>query len=173
MQLLPILDTINIRKKIIYEVLEDKEILHFTKMVMLQAATILQTNYTNDFSLFELDEHIDDLLKRFQNKTLKDTVYRVGQDRLRKLGPNDRFVGVIRMAERLGKNMDMIVKAMVYVFFFKATDEDGNRSTNDQLFDNYLSKEFGFTLQEVSKFNPNEDKELIENFVSHNNYLRI
>ena len=71
----------------IYEALSDPEVYKFTKEVMLQASSVLQTFYPADYSVADLEEHIDDLLSRFQNKALKDTIFRVGQDRLRKLGP--------------------------------------------------------------------------------------
>lgn len=145
----------------IYEVLDDAGVLLFAREVMLQAAAIIQKQYPNDFSMEELEGHIDDLLKRFRNKHLKDTIYRVGQDRPRKLGPDDRFVGIIRMAERLGMDNQKIIEAMTCSFLFKATDENGNRSEPDILFDGYLSEGIEYTLQKICGFDQVKDKTLI------------
>ncbi len=42
--------------------------------------------------------HIEDLLARFANRPLGDTVARVGRDPIRKLGPRDRLVGAAHLA---------------------------------------------------------------------------
>ena len=45
------------------------------------------------FTPEEHQAHIDDLLNRFSNKALGDTVARVGRDPIRKLGHDDRLIG--------------------------------------------------------------------------------
>jgi mannitol-1-phosphate 5-dehydrogenase len=60
---------------------------------MQQSADILIQKYPGDFSKAELDEHIDDLLNRFRNKALGDTIFRIGCDLKRKLHRNDRILG--------------------------------------------------------------------------------
>jgi mannitol-1-phosphate 5-dehydrogenase len=40
-----------------------------------------------------LPANIDDLLQRFENKVLGDTILRLGRDPIRKLGRTDRLVG--------------------------------------------------------------------------------
>ncbi|MDR2763457.1 MAG: hypothetical protein LBB90_00320, partial [Tannerella sp.] len=112
----------------IYEALADPEVYDFTRAVMRQAADILLAEYPSDFAMQDLEAHIDDLLLRFQNRALKDTVYRVGQDRIRKLAPDDRFMGAIRLAQKHNKDSSIIFRAMSYAFTFTATDENGNRS---------------------------------------------
>ena len=151
----------------IYEVLSDATVFGFVKDVMLQSAAVIQRQYPNDFSMEDLEAHVDDLLKRFQNKALKDTVFRVGQDRPRKLGPDDRFVGVIRLAETLGMNVDKIVQAMTYAFRFKATGENGERSPQDVLFDEYLSAGLEYPLQKVCGFDPVKDNDLIAKTIAY------
>lgn len=47
-------------------------------------------------------EHAEDLLYRFGNQLLGDTVERVGKDPVRKLAPNDRLVGAARLCEQKG-----------------------------------------------------------------------
>jgi mannitol-1-phosphate 5-dehydrogenase len=45
------------------------------------------------FEPSEHQAHIDDLLRRFGNRALSDTVARVGRDPIRKLGRRDRLIG--------------------------------------------------------------------------------
>jgi mannitol-1-phosphate 5-dehydrogenase len=40
---------------------------------------------------------LSDLNKRFDNKLLKDTVFRVGREPMRKIGRNERIVGAINL----------------------------------------------------------------------------
>lgn len=56
---------------------------------------------------------------------------------------------------------------MVYAFCFKATDENGNRSQQDILFDNYLSEGLEYTLQKVCEFDPVKEDKLICEFVKY------
>ena len=146
----------------LYEVLEDKNVLRFTKEVMLQSADILLKIYTDDFTSSSLSDHVDDLLFRFRNRSLKDTVFRVGQDIPRKLGPDDRFMGIIRLAISLKMPYNKILEAMSYAFFFKATDENGNRPEQDIIFEKYLSHGLDYTLQKVCGMDPAHDRELTE-----------
>ncbi len=50
----------------------------------------------------ELQAHIDDLIRRFQNKALGDQVVRVAKDPLRKLGPQDRLIGAANLCIEYG-----------------------------------------------------------------------
>ena len=49
-----------------------------------------------------LIEHVADLLERFANKQLGDTVFRVGRDLKRKLAPGDRMMGALALWEKAG-----------------------------------------------------------------------
>jgi mannitol-1-phosphate 5-dehydrogenase len=49
-----------------------------------------------------LAAHVDDLLFRFHNRRLGDTVARVGRDPMRKLSPGDRLVGAARLCLKHG-----------------------------------------------------------------------
>ena len=49
-----------------------------------------------------LEAHAADIVRRFGNRALGDTVFRLARDPLRKLGPEDRLVGAARLAEQAG-----------------------------------------------------------------------
>jgi mannitol-1-phosphate 5-dehydrogenase len=124
------------------EVMEDKELTSFTKRVMQQSSDVLLKVYPADFTREDLNEHIEDLLLRFKNKALGDTIFRVGNDLIRKLGKGDRFMGVIEMARQENMPFDLILKAMSYGFLFKVSDEKGNYNPDDLLLLEELERDF-------------------------------
>jgi len=148
--------------KYIFEVLADKKILETTRETMLQAAKILVNYYLDDFTFSDLEEHIDDLLSRFQNRGLKDTVFRVGQDLPRKLEIDDRFAGAIQMAQKKQLKYNCIVNAMAHGFFFRKTDEHGTLNPQDELFLQIL-KEKGVekTLTTLCEFHSEKNRDLL------------
>lgn len=150
-----------------FEVLNDPEVFRLTRETMMQSAAVLQFVYPNDFSSDDLTAHVDDLLSRFQNKALKDTVFRVGQDLARKLGPDDRFMGAVRMAQKAGKPYNLIIQAMAYGFCFKATDEHGDRPPQDILFSMQIEKGLDAVLAGICGLDTFDDRELIKNLTTN------
>ncbi len=132
-----------------YEILADANVMRFTRTAMLQSADILLKTYPHDYSKDDLIDHIDDLLYRFRNKALKDTIFRVGHDLKRKLGADDRFMGIIRLGQSAGKPFEKILTAMVYGFFFKAADEEGSRFTGDIELEHEVAVNMDAVLEEV------------------------
>jgi mannitol-1-phosphate 5-dehydrogenase len=65
-----------------------------------------------------LDAHIDDLLRRFANVALGDTVFRVGRDPIRKLGKDDRLVGAARAALDAGVRPTHIASGIAAAIFY-------------------------------------------------------
>ncbi len=155
-----------------YEVLANKEIYEIVRETMLQSADILLKNYPDEFTKESLTEHIDDLIYRFQNKALGDTVFRVGMDLLRKLGPEDRLCGAIRMGMKHNMPVDKILYALVCGFYFRAKDENGNMLARDVEFISHFNKGIKHVLISVCGFDEKKDKEIIENAEKINNNIR-
>lgn len=59
----------------------------------------------------ELHAHLDDLIERYANKELGDTVLRVAADPLRKLGADDRIIGAMRCCVAANQNYGHIALA--------------------------------------------------------------
>jgi mannitol-1-phosphate 5-dehydrogenase len=146
----------------LYQVLEDPEVLLFTRAVMLQSAEILRAEYPDDFTAAELEAHIDDLIFRFRNKALRDTIFRVGMDLVRKLGADDRFMGSIHLGMQHQMNYDLIMEAMSYGLFFRAKNEVGDCFPPDISFLDSLEKEFNASLTKLLGFDPVLDQRVIE-----------
>lgn len=135
--------------KYMFEIMAQEKVYDFTKTVMSQAADILLEEYPNEFTKNDLEDHIDDLICRFSNQALGDTVYRVGQDLYRKLGPEDRVVGAIRMAIKTNMPYDRILKVVDYAIRFQAKDEQGSRTTSDTQFTEEAKKGKTYILNKV------------------------
>ncbi|MDR0849645.1 MAG: hypothetical protein LBN10_11545 [Propionibacteriaceae bacterium] len=78
----------------------DPGIRYFTRAAMVESALALAKVYNRPADA--LIEHVDDLLHRFDNKALGDTVARVVRDPLRKLAPDDRVFGAFSAAIEAG-----------------------------------------------------------------------
>jgi mannitol-1-phosphate 5-dehydrogenase len=115
----------------IWEVLEDPEILGATRRTMLQSADILMALYPDEFTASQLTGHIDDLLHRFRNKALGDTLFRVGCDLYRKLSPEDRLVAPVKAAMSQNMPFDLIFESLLAAISFRATNEQGDYLPSD------------------------------------------
>jgi mannitol-1-phosphate 5-dehydrogenase len=133
----------------IYEALADTEIFEATKETMLQSADILLALYPREFTFSHLEEHIEDLLERFQNKALGDTIFRVGCDLYRKLSPDDRLVAPINAAKKLNKPYDLIFSSLIAAISFSATDENGHYHPSDEHFFQEAEKGIDHLLENI------------------------
>jgi len=145
----------------LYEVLSDSQLKAIVRKTMLQAADILFAKYPDEFTIESLTDHIDDLIRRFQNKALGDTLFRVGCDLQRKLSAEDRLAGAIHLAIELKLPSDLILKALVCGCHFRATDEAGNRLQSDIEFDSIYAKGIKEVLTSVCGFDEIVDRVVI------------
>jgi len=118
----------------VWEAAEDDEIRSITRNAMWESGRSLIAEYPDEFSEGAITEHIEDLLMRFRNRALADTIYRLGRDLYRKLGPDDRLIGSIRLCERHGIESSHIALGTASALFFKAKDEKGQLFKSDKEF---------------------------------------
>lgn len=71
-----------------------------------------------------LEAHLTDLLRRFGNRALGDTVFRLGRDPLRKLQPADRLVGAARVAETAGAVPRHLAFGIAAAFCFAPPEDE-------------------------------------------------
>jgi len=121
-------------KNYLWEALEDDKIKNMVKAAMTQSADVLQYIHPNVFTREELQEHIDDLLSRFANISLGDTIFRVGCDLYRKLSPDDRIVIPLKSAFYNKLPYDRMAQVLFAALRFKATGADGKMFPNDVIF---------------------------------------
>ena len=139
----------------LYEIMSKKDVYETARSAMLQAADILMKHYPGEFTKEDLIAHTDDLLHRFSNRALGDTVFRVGQDLYRKLGPEDRLIGALKLALKYNMPYDKILQIIAYAVEFKATDEQGSRSESDKKFSKEAELGISHILEHVCKLDKN------------------
>lgn len=123
----------------IYEHIADPGTQDAVRACMRESAAALAAEYPEAFNSNDLNLHIDDLLRRFGNAALRDTVYRVGRDTTRKLGRDDRLIGAMLLAAKHGMPYDSMAAAAGAAIGFKATDEAGEMYPGDADFQEKLS----------------------------------
>jgi mannitol-1-phosphate 5-dehydrogenase len=148
--------------KYVWEALKIPQIFKFARCVMLQAAAILQNRYFGEFPAGSLEIHIDELLYRFGNRVLGDTIYRVGCDLPRKLGAEDRVTGAIRMGRSERLHVDLMLFVLVCGSRFRATDEQGQMLPDDLLFVEEYMGNVRELIVEVCGFDRERDIDIIE-----------
>ena len=145
-----------------WEALGIDQLREITRKTMIQSMDVLMALYPDEFTKNQLTEHIDDLLDRFSNKALGDTIFRVGCDLSRKLNKDDRLMVPIIAGIQTGKDYSLILEAWVKGCFFKATDKQGKMTPEDENFKTNFSENPILALSNHCKFNREEYSELYD-----------
>jgi mannitol-1-phosphate 5-dehydrogenase len=95
----------------ISEAIRDQAILNKVKAAMTLTVQALSREYPQ-IPVDEIEANKDDLLQRFRNRALKDTISRVGNDPLRKLRKDDRLIGAALYCLESGIQPDEIVEGI-------------------------------------------------------------
>lgn len=130
-----------------------------------QSTAALAKAYPRDLPLAELEDHAEELLNRYRNRALSDTLHRVGRDLRRKLARDDRLIGSCLLAARQGLPFDRIVPAIQAALRFSALDEQGRMGSDDQRFLDAVSEKGPLAvLLEVANLNPESpiDRQLLD-----------
>ena len=97
----------------------------------------------NGEDMTALSCHSEDLLYRFQNPSLGDTVNRVGRDTKRKLSPEDRLVGAAKLCDKNKILPASICLGIAAGFLFKAPQDAGSehvdQTVREQGIDNAIT----------------------------------
>lgn len=148
----------------LYEVLRKQDILSKVRRTMVQSAAALLAEYPEVFTRQNLDDHIDDLLERFQNVALGDTIFRVGRDLPRKLYRDDRVLGAAKLCIKHKLPYDAIIDVFIAGLRFQAKDESGLLFPEDErLLKAREEKGLEWVLLNICTLHPDdpEDAELI------------
>jgi len=118
----------------LWEVMADECVHEATRRAMWESARALICRYPDEFTEANQREHIEDLLSRFANRALGDTIYRVGRDLSRKLSREDRMIGALLMDAAEGVPAPFTALAAAAGLLFRATDERGGMLPADARF---------------------------------------
>ena len=135
----------------IWQAIADPEIYEAAKASMMTSAAALVAKFGEDVRE-NVESNVTDLLFRFQNRALKDTVARVGADPVRKLRRNDRIVGAALFAIEQGVDPMPIVRGIAAALKFDrsedATAPEIQRALKEQGIDHVLSHYMGLKPDE-------------------------
>ncbi|MFH0920928.1 MAG: mannitol-1-phosphate 5-dehydrogenase [Fibrobacterota bacterium] len=109
-----------------WEAVQDVGLRERTREVMRQAGAWLIKTYPSEFNTENINAHIEELLDRFGNQALGDTLQRVGRDLQRKLGPEDRVVGALKACHEAGLPYHKILTVLNAGLKFTPSDLDGH-----------------------------------------------
>jgi len=104
-----------------YEALADPGIFENVRRALDEAKTGIVDYYGVEDAW--LEAHIRDLLRRFSNRALGDTIFRLGRDPVRKLAPSDRLVGPARLAEQAGLEPGALALGIAAAYRFAPTED--------------------------------------------------
>lgn len=135
----------------IWQAIADPEIYDAAKASMMASAAALVAKFGEGVRE-NVESNVTDLLFRFQNKALKDTVARVGADPVRKLRRNDRIVGAALFAIEQGVDPAPIVKGIAAALKFDraedATAPEIQRALREQGIDFVMRQYMGLSPDE-------------------------
>lgn len=115
-----------------WQAMELPAVVDAVRAALLQSAAALNRAYPDDLPQEELAAHADDLLNRYRNRALGDTLHRVGRDLGRKLAREDRLIGACLLAAKHGLPFDSLVPPIRAALKFAAPDEQGRVGEADQ-----------------------------------------
>lgn len=113
----------------IWEAIADPDIRNIARCALRESSEALSREY--GVPMAELTAFSEDLLVRFENKLLGDTIARVGKDTKRKLSVNDRFVGAALLCEKLGIDSTYIQLGLAAGLHFAPEGDDSSRAVAD------------------------------------------
>ncbi|MEG2520736.1 MAG: mannitol dehydrogenase [Christensenellaceae bacterium] len=115
----------------IWQAVEIPEVYESAKKSMECVAQALNMEY--GVPLEEILDNVTDLLYRFKNKALKDTVARVGGDPIRKIRKDDRLVGAALYCLEFGLEPTYIVKGIAAALKFYNPDDQSSVKLKEEL----------------------------------------
>ncbi len=115
----------------IYQAMRNDAVRNVTQGVLQETATALASQYGQDID--QLNEHAEDLLSRFENPALLDTVARVARDPLRKLSPSERFIRAANSCLGQGVEPRHLAFATAAAIRYDKASDSGAKSVQDML----------------------------------------
>ena len=106
----------------IWQAADDKRIRYIALAALCESASALSAYHKADVR--QLTDHAFDLLSRYDNKLLGDTVARVGRDTVRKLSALDRIPGALKRAAGCGVSNYFIVAGLAAGLLFAPEGDD-------------------------------------------------
>jgi mannitol-1-phosphate 5-dehydrogenase len=104
-----------------YQALKDAWIRAILEQAMAESRAGIVAGYRVEADW--LSAHCEDLLRRFANRALGDTIFRLGRDPMRKLTAHDRLVGAARLVEQAGMQPDALSLGIAAGYCFDSRED--------------------------------------------------
>lgn len=104
----------------IWEAIGDRSIARIAGGAMAESARAIAAEHGVEVA--PLLDHVDDLLRRFANRRLGDTIERVGRDLPRKLAPRDRMIGALGLCAKHRLPHTNIAEAIAAALLFEDSE---------------------------------------------------
>lgn len=135
----------------IWQAIADPEIYEAVRAAMMASADALIHKFGKEVRE-NVEGNVADLLIRFQNRALKDTVVRVGADPVRKLRRNDRFIGAALFCMEEDIDPGPIIQGIIAALKFEHEDDPSASRIHKDLSDRGIAyvveKYMGLNLRE-------------------------
>ncbi len=131
----------------IYQAVGDYDIKCVAFNALCQSAMAVAKE--NGVEIESLISHAQNLLYRFSNVALGDTVARVGKDTIRKLSSNDRLIGAINLAEKHNVNCEYLCLGVALGMRFAPEGDERSQELCAFAKENGAKK----TLEKYSEYN--------------------
>ncbi|MBP5308048.1 MAG: mannitol dehydrogenase [Clostridia bacterium] len=109
----------------IYEAVADYDVRYVAYKALAEMAVAVAAE--NGTEVKPLISHADNLLFRFTNRALGDTVARVGRDTKRKLSPNDRLIGALKLSVKNGIPCRFLCIGIAAAMLFGPDGDDSSK----------------------------------------------
>ncbi len=135
----------------IWQANKDYDVRSVARDALEEISWAMAKEYKVSYSELEIFSY--DLILRYDNKLLGDTIERVGKDTKRKLSKNDRFVGAIRLCMKHGITPTNVIRGMAAGLFFCPEGDANSIELTTYLKENGIFA----TLEKYCGINKNEE----------------
>ena len=113
----------------VYQAVADYDIKYCALSALISSAEAVAKE--NGENVEMLLDHAKNLLYRFTNVALADTVARVGKDTKRKLGSNDRLIGALKLCEKHKIDASYICIGIAAGLLFSPQADESSKEVSD------------------------------------------
>ena len=151
------------KMKYIWEAVDNRDTRRAVERAMWESGRALMAEYPQEFNEKNIRDYINDLVYRFGNKALRDTIYRVGRDIPRKLSRNDRLIGALLLDAKHSIPAPCTTLAVAAAILFQGKDEKGELYKRDRIFiEQAYSQGIGYILREICGLDFERERALIQ-----------
>ncbi|MFQ6094968.1 MAG: mannitol-1-phosphate 5-dehydrogenase [Candidatus Bathyarchaeia archaeon] len=151
------------KMKYIWEAISNKDIRRAVERAMWESGRALIAEHPQEFNEKNIQDYINDLIHRFGNKALGDTIYRVGRDVPRKLSRKDRLIGALLLDAKHCIPAPCTTLGAAAATLFRGKDEKGELYKKDLIFvEEVYPRGIDYILREICGLDFEKERTLIQ-----------